>query len=156
FRAGDQFLTLDYSDGEAPRLYTGQAVELDELKPQLLRDPSTIKDSAGHFRGKVSGLTCPSCGAAGKVVPGVTGDVVCPSCNASVDTSGPVATVLAAGQSIEKQRLALELGSEANIAGIRYTVLGAMRRSDGESEWSEFLLYAPGKRFIWLVETDEG
>src|SRR5262249_47412403 len=88
--------------------------------------------------------------------PGVTVHVVCPNCHATVDTAGSVATVLAAGQSVEKQHLALELGSEATIAGVRYTVLGAMRRSDGESEWSEYLLYSPGRKFLWLIETEDG
>ena len=31
-----------------------------------------------------------------------------------------------------------------------------MRRTDDESEWSEYLLYSPGKRFLWLIETDDG
>lgn len=155
FRADDRFLTLDYSDADIPRLYNGQAVELAELKPQMLRDAAAIKDAAGHYRGKVSALTCPSCGAAVKCVVGVTIHVVCPSCHAAVDTSGSVATVLAAGQSVEGQRFALELGSEANVVGIRYTVLGAMRRSDGESDWSEYLLYAPGLKFLWLIETED-
>jgi hypothetical protein len=155
-RGADRFLTLDYSDAEAPRVYLGKALELGELNPQLLRDASTISDAAGHFRGKVSALTCPSCGSAVKCVPGVTVHIVCPSCHASVDTSGSVATVLAAGQSVEHVPFTLELGSDATIAGVRYTVLGEMRRSDSDSTWSEYLLYAPGKKFTWLIETDEG
>jgi hypothetical protein len=156
FRADDRFLTLDYSDEDTPRLYTGQSVELADLQAQLLRDPTTIKDAAGRFRGKVSALNCPSCGAAVKCVPGVTVHIVCPNCTTSIDTSGSVATVLAAGESVEHQRFSLSLGSEANVAGVHYTVLGAMRRTDGEGDWSEYLLYAPGKKFIWLIETDEG
>jgi hypothetical protein len=156
FRADNRFVTLDYSDSDTPRIYSGQAVELAELKPQLLRDAAAIKDAAGHFRGKVSALTCPSCGAPVKCAVGVTVHIVCPNCHAAVDTSGSVATVLAAGQSVESQRFTLELGAEANIAGTRYTVLGAMRRNDGESDWSEYLLYAPGQKFFWLIETEDG
>jgi len=156
FRAGDRFLTLDYSDEGGARVYVGQSVELPDLKPQLLRDAATITDSAGHFRGKVSALTCPSCGAPVKCVPGVTVHIVCPNCHAAVDTSGSVATVLAAGQAVEREPFSLELGSEATIAGSRYTLLGAMRRTDGEYAWSEYLLYSPGKRFIWLIETSDG
>lgn len=156
FRADNRFLTLDYSDESAARLYVGQSVELTELKPQLLRDATQITDSAGHFRGKVSALTCPSCGAAVKCVPGVTVHILCPNCHAAVDTAGSVATVFAAGQAVERVHFTLELGCEATIAGTRYTLLGAMRRSDGESAWSEYLLYSPGKKFIWLIETSEG
>jgi len=157
FRAGDRFLSLDYSDVPA-RVYVGQAVDLGDLKPQLLRDASQISDAAGHFRGKVSALACPSCGAPVKCVPGITVHLVCPSCHSEVDTAGSVATVLAAGASLEKVPFTLALGAEAVIEGIRYSILGAMRRaeSDGGSEWSEYLLYAPGRKFIWLVETSEG
>jgi hypothetical protein len=157
FRAGDQFLSLDYSD-PVVRTYLGQAVELGSLKPQLLRDADAIKDAAGRFRGKVSALSCPSCGAPVKCVPGITVHFVCPSCHSEVDTTGEAATVLAAGAAVETVHFTLALGSEASINGARYTVLGAMRRgeSDGSSAWSEYLLYAPGRKFIWLVETDEG
>jgi hypothetical protein len=158
FRAGDRFLSLDYSDGDSPRVYAGQAVELGALKPQLLRDPAAISDTAGHFRGKVSALACPSCGAPVKCAPGFTVHIVCPSCHAEVDTSGATATVLATGAAVEAVRFTLALGTEAVIDGVRYSLLGAMRRteSDDASQWSEYLLYAPGKRFIWLIETADG
>jgi len=157
FRGGDRFLSLDYSDPEA-RVYAGRAVELSDLKAQLLRDASQISDSAGHFHGKVSALSCPSCGSPVGCVPGITVHIVCPSCHAQVDTSGTVATVLAAGAALSAIRFTLELGSEATIDGTRYTVLGAMRREEvGEaSMWSEYLLYAAGRKFLWLVETEEG
>lgn len=154
-RGADAFITLDYSDGEFPRLYQGRAVELPELKPQLLRDPDTIKDSAGHFRGKVSALNCPSCGAAVNCVPGATVHIICPSCHAAVDTAGDVATVLAAGHAAAGVSFTLTLGAGATIAGSRYTILGAMRRSDNDgSAWNEYLLYSPGKPFIWLIESE--
>ena len=158
FRAADRFLSLDYSDGEVPQVYLGEAVKLADLKPQLLRDPARISDAAGHFRGKVSALACPSCGAPVKCVPGFTVHIVCPSCHAEVDTAGSVATVLAAGAVLARVPFTLELGAEAAIDGARYSILGAMRRAetDGGSEWSEYLLYAPGRAFIWLVETSNG
>jgi len=158
FRGADRFLSLDYSDPEV-RVYAGRAVELSDLKAQLLRDVSQISDSAGHFHGKVSALSCPSCGSPVSCVPGMTVHIVCPSCHSQVDTSGPVATVLAAGAAVSAIRFTLELGSVALIDGARYTVLGAMRREEvGEeaSLWSEYLLYAAGRKFLWLVETGEG
>jgi hypothetical protein len=158
FRAEDRFLSLDYSDGDPARVYLGRAVELADLEPQLLREPDQIAAAAGRFRGKVSALACPSCGAPVNCVAGITVHIVCPSCHAEVDTSGAVATVLAAGAALERIQFTLALGAEAVISGIRYSILGAMRRaaSDGGSAWSEYLLYAPGKDFIWLIETDEG
>ena len=158
FRADDRFLTLDYSE-PTPRIYLGQAVELAALKPQLLRDTAQIGDTAGRFHGKVSALNCPACGAPVKTAPGVTVHIVCPSCHAEVDTAGPAAEVLAKGAQLEAVRFTLTLGDEATIDGSRYTILGAMRRAEGNdvtAAWNEYFLYAPGKKFLWLVETDEG
>lgn len=158
FRTGSHFLSLDYSDGPSAHVFAGEAVELAQLAPQLLRDTGQITDAAGHFHGKVSALSCPSCGAAVQCVPGVTVHIVCPSCHAEVDTSGATATVLAAGAALEAAAFTLELGAVASIDGSPYTVLGAMRRaeSDGGSIWNEYFLYSPGRDFIWLVETSSG
>jgi hypothetical protein len=158
FRAGDRFLTLDYSE-PATRVYLGQAVRLEDLKAQLLRGADQIDDTAGRFHGKVTALNCPSCGAPVKTVPGFTVHIVCPSCHAAVDTSSAAAEVLAKGAAIESVRFTLALGSEAVIDGGRYTILGAMRRAETEDDaarWSEYLLYAPSRPFLWLIETDEG
>jgi hypothetical protein len=83
---------------------------------------------------------------------------VCPSCHAAVDTTGAIATVLEAGAAVDRVRFTLELGAEAMIDGARHAVLGAMRRGegDGSSEWSEYFLYAPGRAFVWLVESEAG
>jgi hypothetical protein len=158
FRVGSHFLTLDYSEGDKPQIFLGAAVELADLKPQLLRDVSQITDAAGRFHGKVSALACPSCGASVPSAIGVTTHLICPNCHAEVDTSGATAIVLAAGASVGAQRFTLELGSTALIEGANYSVLGAMRRTegDGSSAWNEYLLYAPGLDFVWLVETQEG
>jgi uncharacterized Zn finger protein (UPF0148 family) len=157
FRANDRFLSLDYSDGATPRVYVGQSVQLADLAPQLLRDPDQIKDSAGNYHGKVQALSCPSCGAPVNAVPGMTVHIVCPSCHAEVDTSESVASVLRAGEAAAAVKFTVALGAEAVLDGTRYTALGAMRRADQEGyEWSEYLMYAPGRKFVWLVETAEG
>ena len=157
FRANDRFLSLDYSDADTPRVYTGQSIQLADLQPQLLREPDQIKDAAGRYHGKVQALSCPSCGAPVNAVPGMTVHIVCPNCHAEVDTSEAAAKVLSAGARVAAVHFTVPLGSEAVLDGTRYSVLGAMRRADEEgSEWSEYLLYAPGKKFIWIVETDEG
>jgi Domain of unknown function (DUF4178) len=158
FRANDRFLTLDYSE-PTTRLYLGQAVELGALKPQLLRDVTRIGDTSGRFHGKITALNCPACGAPVKTAPGVTVHIVCPSCHAEVDTSGATAEVLAKGAEVESVRFTLDLGDEATIDGNKYAILGAMRRGengDASAAWNEYFLYSPGKKFIWLVETDEG
>lgn len=165
FRRGNEFLTLDYSDGgdgrggASPTVYRGRSVTLDEMQCQLLRDPETIKDSAGRFKGRISNLECPSCGAAIAFSPGATTHLLCPACHAAIDASGPVAEVIAAAQRIEAIRTTVPLGAKATIAAVSYTVIGVMRRaeiSEEAGEWTEYLLYAPQKGFIWLVETDDG
>ena len=138
-------------------MYVGRSAEQTDLALQLLRDLDQLHDAAGRFRGKVAALACPSCGSPVKSVPGVTTHIVCPSCCAEVDTTGAVAAVLAAGEAVDRVQLTLALGSEATIDGGRYTVLGAMRRADTEGgQWTEYLLYAPGRKFKWLIETDGG
>lgn len=160
FRRGRQFLTLDYSDGEQPKIYRGQAVKLDELKCQLLRAADEIRDTAGRYKGKVGSLACPSCGAAASYTPGATTHLVCPSCRAQIDTSGAVAEVIAAGQRVAAVKTTLELGAKATIEREPWTLIGLMRREEvGEGEdsrWTEYLLYSEKQGFRWLIETGEG
>jgi hypothetical protein len=151
------FLTLDYSDGPRPLVFTGVAVTLAELKCQLLRDDEQIKASAGKYRGKLEALDCPSCGGAIQYLPGVAANLVCPSCQSQIDAAGPQALVLAAGARVAAVPSSLELGAQAKIKKQTYQVTGMMRRVDDEgSEWTEYLLYNPRGGFFWLVETDEG
>ena len=157
FRKDNTFLTLDYSDSDEPKVYAGQAVTLENLKCQLLRDDDQVKTSAGKFKGKIDALSCPSCGSNIQYLPGVTSHIVCPSCQAQVDASGPTAQVLAAGDRMAQVHTTLELGAQATINGAQFTIIGAMRRSDDENtEWTEYLLHNPRAGFFWLVETDEG
>lgn len=157
FRFGPNFITLDYSDGEPPVVYSGVATTLEEMKCQLLREDEQIKESAGKFRGKLDALDCPSCGSNIKYIPGVTANLVCPACSAQLDAAGPEAQVLAAGERVAQVRPTLELGSTAKIGNIEYTIIGFMRRADDEgTEWTEYLLYNAKAEFFWLVETDEG
>lgn len=157
FRSDGFFLTLDYSDSDQPKVYTGTAVTLEDLKCQLLRDDDQVKTSAGKFKGKIDALDCPSCGSNIKYLPGVTAHLVCPSCQAQVDAAGPAAEVLAAGDRMARVHTTLELGAPATINGEQFTIIGVMRRRDDEdSEWTEYLLHNPLAGFLWLVETDEG
>ena len=160
FRRGQQFLTLDFSDGEVPKVYRGKAVKLDELKCQLLRAPDEIQDTAGRYKGKVGSLACPACGAAASYTPGATTHLVCPSCRAQIDTSGAVAEVIAAGERVAAVKTTLELGARATIDREPWTLIGLMRREEiGEGEdsrWTEYLLYSEKQGFRWLIETSEG
>ena len=157
FRRGGDFLTLDYSDGEQPVVYSGVAVTLDAMQCQLLRDDDAILRSAGRYRGKLSALDCPSCGSGIKYLPGMTAHLICPSCHAQVDAASPKAQVLVAGERVAAVPTTLELGAQAELNKQVYTVIGMMRRQDDEgNQWTEYLLYGTRAGFSWLVETEEG
>jgi hypothetical protein len=150
---------LDYAEGET-KVYTGLAVTLAELKCQLLRGEDQITDSAGRYKGKIGKLECPSCGAPVAFSPGMTSHLVCPSCHGEADLSGPKAEVIAAAGQVVAMPTTLQLGATATIDGRKYTILGVIRRrdlsaqaDDPEASWVEYELYAPGKGFLWLVET---
>ena len=164
FRRSNEFLTLDWSDEHAatsaqPTVYRGRAVAFAGMQMQLLRDPETIKDAAGRFKGKVANLACPSCGASIAFSPGATTHLLCPACHAAVDTSGPVAEVIAAARRVDAVKTTIALGAKATVAGAAWVVIGVMQRaeiSEEASVWTEYLLYASGRGFLWLVETDQG
>lgn len=157
FRRGVEFITLDYSDGPRPVIYTGIAVTLDSLQCQLLRDDDTIQRAAGRYRGKLDALDCPSCGSPIKYLPGVTANLVCPSCATQIDAASPEAQVIAVGERVAAAPLTLELGATAKINNQEFTIIGMMRRADDEgTQWNEYLMYGPRAGFSWLVETDEG
>lgn len=157
FRRGAEFITLDYSDGPQPVVYTGQSVTLDGLQCQLLRDADTIARAAGRYRGKLDALDCPACGSAIKYLPGVTTTLVCAACQAQIDAASPKAQVLEAGERVAQVRTTLPLGATATVGGQQLTIIGVMRRDDEEgTEWTEYLLYGPRSGFSWLVETEEG
>lgn len=157
FRRERAFVTLDFSDGDAPLLYKGFAVTLPDLKFQLLRDAEQIKDSAGKYRGRVESLLCPACGFAIGYLPGMASNLVCPSCSTRLDAATPQVQVLTKGEQAERRAMTLPLGAIAKIGDKAYRVLGAMVRMDEEgSEWSEYLMFTPAGDFFWLVETEEG
>jgi hypothetical protein len=156
-RRGPAFVTLDYSDGAAPRLYAGTAVTLEGLRCQLLRDDEAILQTAGRYRGKLTALACPSCGSPIQYLPGLTTTLVCRACNAQLDAASPQVEVLSAGERVKKVRTTLELGAEGRLGNSKQTIIGILRRADDEgTEWTEYLLYGVKAGFTWLVETDDG
>ena len=134
FRRGNVFLTLDYSD-DTPKVYFGQAVTLEQMECQLLRDGDDIKSSAGKFKGKVGALDCPSCGSSINYAPGVTGHLLCPACHSQIDAATPKARVLAQGAAIEAVHTTLQLGAQANINGAKHQIIGLMNKIDDEGKF---------------------
>ena len=157
FRYGTRFVTLDYSDGSPPQRYAGEAVSLEALQCQLLRDEDAIKDSAGRYRGKTSALACPSCGGSIGYQPGLTYHLLCPSCHAELDCSTNQTLVLQKHEELAKVHTTLELGAKAQIGGAVYLLIGLMRCRDEDGEaWTEYLLFNAKQGFSWLVESQQG
>lgn len=159
-RTGHRFLTIDYSDGDLPQLFVGQAVTLDGLRCQLLRDDDAIAGTAGRFRGQATALDCPSCGGAIQYKAGMAFHVVCPSCHAEVDCSMDKALVLQKAEELAAIATTLALGDIGNINGTKYEVIGLLqcctRDEDESSTWVEYLLFNTQQGFLWLVESSEG
>lgn len=157
-RAGERFITLDYSNGQ-PELFAGEAVTLEALNCQLLRDDDQIIASAGRLAGKNMVLDCPSCASPLKYIAGMAMQLVCPACHTEVDCTGDKAVTLGKARQLEAFHSTLQLGDIATIEKEKWQLIGLMRCSeDGEvdSEWTEYLLYHPRLGFKWLVESDQG
>jgi hypothetical protein len=153
-RAGDRLLTLDWSDGDPPRLYAGRAVSLESLQPTLLRSADDAKAAAAALPGTLRTLECPSCGAPVRFVTKLATNVVCRQCASelSAEAEGLVVEVERADR-VERATW-LSLGDEGEIDGERWTVMGviARRAVDDDEEWLEYLLYAPKSGFRWIVQ----
>jgi hypothetical protein len=143
-----------------PQLFKGQAVTLEDMRCQLLRDADQISRSAGRFRGQTASLNCPSCGSGISYKAGMAFHVVCPACHAEVDCSTDKALVLQKAKELEQITTTLSLGDTGNINGARYEVIGFMQCGSGSEDdaetWVEYLLFNEQRGFLWLVESDGG
>ncbi|MGT2493307.1 hypothetical protein ACU4GD_29525 [Cupriavidus basilensis] len=118
FRDEGRFLTLDYADGDPPAIYTGQAVKLDQLKCQLLRETRQIAGTADRYRGKGRAAGLPGCGGAIAYRAGVASFVVCPSCHNEIDCTTSTALVLDRKQrELDALRTSLAPGDTGSIDG---------------------------------------
>ncbi len=158
YRQAHRFLTLDYSDGPKPRRYAGKAVQLADLKCQLLRDVDDINRSAGHLKGKAEALACPGCGTSISWRPAMATHLHCPACGTETDASIGIVEVMEAARKVEQVHTTLALGDAATIDGGAWTLIGLMKcRETGEAdEWVEYLLFSEKAGFLWLVESSAG
>jgi len=159
FRYAGRFLSLDYSDGEIPQIFAGEAVTLEQLKCQLLRDNDAVVGTSGKFKGQTVALDCPSCGASVKYMAGMAFHLVCSSCHAEIDCSTDKALVLQKAEELSHITTTLSLGDTGTIDGVKYEAIGLLQcGSDDEGEsstWVEYLLFNPDSGFLWLVESTE-
>ena len=145
-----QCATIDYgAEGEEPQVFTGWVIAESKL------DVTQAGLREGH-RVSVSYLKCPDCGAD---IPRRSGEraqrVGCPYCGSLSD--------VALNQVIDKQEAAYEtpfipIGSRGTLLGNEYTCIAVVQKQadfDGEIfTWKEFLLFAQGVGFRWLVKDE--
>lgn len=163
-RAGDGFATLDYSDGEQPLLYLGTrfggAPAQGAFDNDTLRDDAQILRSAGRYRGQVQALACPQCGGTVTVVAALATQVACPACGSALDFSEGQGQVIAAERRMQAFRPRLPAGATGRLGGVDYTIIGIIQcdvpDDSSEPAWFEYLLFAPGNPFLWLIQTSEG
>jgi hypothetical protein len=149
------FATIDYGDGsEPPAVYLGAQVAPRDLG---LSGGEAPQARAGAGPASGARLPCPNCNGALELrAPDQTLRVTCPFCNSLVSVEGGTLSILA--RQGTKPPLAIALGSKGRFADGELTVIGHVGRSayvDGEWwPFEEYLLYAPGVGFRWLVCSD--
>jgi hypothetical protein len=151
---GGKFATVDY-DESPPTLYLGHQISLTDigLRPPVLSDDEQTTRTINALQ-----LACPQCGGALSLhAPDRTERVVCPYCQAELDSSQGTLKYL---QTLKQKKVSplIPLGSTGRLRGVEYTVIGFLRRMvkiDGQFyQWSEFLLYEVTAGFRWLVYSD--
>lgn len=100
----------------------------------------------------VRAIACPNCGGSVALrAAGLTVTIACEHCAATLDATDPVVKLVA--RAAEAMRVpAIPLGSRGTLDGELREVVGYQERSDGETEWSEYLLFNPYLGYAWLVD----
>lgn len=148
-----RFATLEY--GAQPQLFVGEEIKLEDL--HLAGDDWQLEEQ--KIATAALQLNCPQCG--GQLVlraPDQALRVTCPSCNSLLDADQGKLSYLKTLKSSKRYKPAIPLGSEGELFGKKYTVIGFMRRYavwEGKTfPWQEYLLYEPSVGFRWLVRND--
>ena len=182
-RSGKYFMTLEYNGAaEKPTIYVGEGVSLAALKLQNIRSASQIRAQSGRLKGKMQTGKCPHCGGSIRAVTGLATYIICQQCHTSLTLNQESVQLLQADKArqMQESKLTIALGIEAKINGISWMVLGAVvmeelgplkaieklklkispkslseeDEDDYDSKWTEYLLYAPDKGFLWLIEQE--
>ena len=147
---GGGFATIDYGDqSAAPELFVGRQLPESALQVRAAGERAVTEIGTET-------LSCPACGGnLPALAPRRAERLACPFCGAISD--------IAARTVIEQQDKAraspeLPLGTRGELDGQAYIVCGFVERSaviEGERfGWQEYLLYAPGLGFRWLVKDE--
>lgn len=146
-----RFATIDYGDGSGPpAVYTGQ-----ELPPGSLRVGTPGMAPPVQQKVEATRLRCPRCGAPVPIqLPESTERAGCASCGALLDYDQGELRFL---RELEQARLGpvIPLGREGTLRGMKVTCIAYLEREawfgNENFVWREFLLYAEGHGYQWLI-----
>ena len=153
-RGNDRFLTIDYSE-TPPLVFVGQSVAFADLQLDKLRDVQ--EPSAAAVRQVAArALNCPHCAAALTIHSPATESIGCESCGSIIGVENEHLSLLSRAAQALREAPWLPLGSEGQLRGNDWRVIGFMRRSSSsggpDCSWSEYLLHNVQEGFAWLVE----
>lgn len=97
-------------------------------------------------------LTCPNCGGGVALrAAGSTVSLICEHCGSTLDATDPELKLLLRADAAMRKPL-ISLGTRGTLGGTAWEVVGYQERSDGEVEWSEYLLHNPYEGYAFLID----
>lgn len=103
-------------------------------------------------RTSVRPLNCPNCGGTIALrAAGSTVSLVCEHCGSTLDATKPDLAVIVRANAAMHRPL-IPLGTRGTLGNTAWEVVGYQERSDGEVEWSEYLLFNPYEGYAFLVD----
>lgn len=153
-RSGDQFATIDYSDGK-PMVFFGLPVSFGDFGWANLREGVPLP----NITEKAQALQCPACGGQIGIHDPSIAAVACPHCGSLSDRIQGRLEMVVRATGVLAQAPWLPLGSAGKLRDEDVEVIGAMVRSteyEGISySWREYLLLSKREKantFLWLSE----
>jgi ribosomal protein S27E len=150
-----EVFSIDYST-QPPGLSAGRSVALDELQLSGLREASSKEEKGRQF-------ACPNCGAPVIVTLASSKSISCASCHGIIDLSQGIGGELKAALQDEPVQPLIPLGSQGNLQGTQWQVVGFQHRMGHEPGvgddlfgWQEYLLYNARRGFTFLVDAEDG
>jgi hypothetical protein len=148
---GAAFATIDYSE-EPPHVYVGEKLPFDTFGFSGLRDP----EQGGFTQGTALAFKCGGCGAPIEKRLTTTEVVACGSCGSVTDVRGTTGEVVQKNEiNMKAYQPGIPLGSIGTWKGVRYEVVGFLRRGlGGLYQWGEYLLHNTAQGYAWITEAD--
>lgn len=144
-----QFGTIQFgaTSSVAEALFVGRSVTLEDI------GLGHVSREARKAPAHASALQCPHCaGALTLRLPDETKRIACRYCGTLIAVDGSLRAIETPKKnSVKRFHLRFHLGSQANLDGAMWTLVGAMQRSAGGYAWQEYLLHEPSRGFRWLV-----